>query len=153
SFDYTADTMRHAFIRAYDGRNTVLFTVEYAGDAANVAPFPTLSRYPSLPYHVTYAGYFALPSFPGFGTEGPWVFFDASADTFLLSPAANFLVARTTHGRSGEIAAGISSQIAVLPAGFRHQTVLAVDSSVNRAFDTWGHALTDLSGKVRPASD
>jgi hypothetical protein len=153
SFDYTANTPRHASIRAYDGRNTVLFSVEYARDAANVAPFPTLSRYPMLPYHLTYSGYFAIPSFPGFGDEGPWIFFDGSANTFVLSPAANYLLARTTHGRSGEIAAGISSKVATLPAGFRHQTILTVDSSVNRAFDTWGHALTDLSGKVRPASD
>jgi hypothetical protein len=111
-----------------------------------------LSRYPSLPYHLTFAGIFAIPSFPGFSDDGPWIFFDANANTFLLSPAANFLVARTTHGASGEIAAGISAQIRT-PAGFRHQTILTVASGVNRAFETWGRTLTDLAGKTRPASD
>ena len=112
-----------------------------------------LSRYPSLPYHLTYAGFFAINSFPGFGNEGPWIFIDPGANTFLLSPASNFLVARTTRAPSGEISTGISSQIQTLPAGFSHQTLLVVDGSVNGAFENWGHALTDLSGKVRPAND
>ena len=131
SFDYTADAPRHASIRAYANRQAVLFSIQYLAAAANVAPFPMLSRYPSLPYHLTYAGFFAIHSFPGFGNEGPWIFIDPGANTFLLSPAANFLVARTTRAPSGEISTGISSQIQTLPAGFSHQTLLVVDGSVN----------------------
>ncbi len=153
TFDYALDAPRHAGIRVYSNRQAVLFSVQYLAAAANVAPFPTLSRYPSLPSHLTYAGYFAIHSFPGFGNEGPWIFFDSNATTFLLSPAANFLVARTTHGPSGEISTGISSQIQTLPAGFTHQTLLVVDGGVNRAFENWGNALTSLSGKTRPAND
>src|SRR5581483_8514234 len=67
SFDYVVDVSRHAAIRSYAGRQAVIFSIEYKAAAANIAPFPNLSRYPSLPYHLTYTGFFAIPSFPGFG--------------------------------------------------------------------------------------
>ena len=57
------------------------------------------------------------------------------------------------HGRhhepvsSGEVASGISAKIGTLPEGFTHQTLLVIDHSVNRAFDTWGRMLTGINGK------
>jgi hypothetical protein len=153
SFDYAVDTRRHAAIRAYVGLQAVTFSVAYGAEAANVAPFPALSRYPNLPYHLTYSGFFAIPSFPGFGDEGPWIFFDGNANTFVISPMANYLVARTTHGPGGAISSGISSQIATIPKGFEHQTILIADTGINRAFDAWGGFLTRLAGKIQPAGD
>ncbi len=153
SFDYTLDAPRHASIRAYQNRQAVLFSIQFPAGTANVAPFPTFTTYPSLPYHLTYSGIFAGPSFPGFSNEGPWLFFDSTASAFLLSPAANFLTAATTRGHAGEISTGIDSQIAALPPGFAHSTLLVAESGINRAFDTWGRSLTDLSGKLRPAND
>src|SRR6476469_3781618 len=49
SFDYLTAAPRHASIRAYANRQAVLFNIQYLTEAANVAPFPTLTRYPNLP--------------------------------------------------------------------------------------------------------
>ena len=78
---------------------------------------------------------------------------DNAANTFILSPASDYMVASTTLGGSGEIEAGISSQIAVLPAGMTHRTALAFGRGINATIAAWGRALTDLAGKARPAND
>ncbi|HEV2720503.1 MAG TPA: hypothetical protein VG323_10835, partial [Thermoanaerobaculia bacterium] len=87
------------------------------------------------------------------GREGPWVFFDDAAQTAVLSPAANFMVAKLTAGSDGSIGSGIDAAIATLPDGHQHATLLVVDRGINHAFDTWGRILTDVEGKVRPAND
>ena len=103
--------------------------------------------------HINFCGVFGLPTFYGFAPESPWVFFDAAANAFVLSPASNFMVASTAYGPNGELASGISSQIASFPAGFTHQVLLVVENGINQAFDTWGNTLTNLWGKTRPAND
>jgi hypothetical protein len=153
SFDYTVEAPRHAAIRSYSDQPAVLFSVNYTVSAPNTAPFPTLSRYPKDLGHVTFAGFFALPSFPGFGEEGPWVFYDSAANAFILSPASNFMVASTAWRSGSEIVTGISPRISDLPQGFSHQTVLVIENGINRAFDRWGRALTDLQHRTRPPND
>jgi hypothetical protein len=63
------------------------------------------------------------------------------------------MVATTSRQRDQSIVSGVSSEIQSLPAGFVHETVLVVDKGINRAFETWGRALTDLAGKTRPVND
>lgn len=152
AFDYAVDGQRHASIRTYPGRPVVLFTVLYADAAGNIAPFPSFTSIPSL-NHLTFAGSFAAPSFGGYGKDSPWVFFDSQPAAFILSPAANFLVANTDWGPNGEINTGISPSITAIPAGFQHQTVLAAEGGINAAFATWGRALLDLGGKTAPPND
>ena len=48
---------------------------------------------------------------------------------------------------------GINSAITNLPASFTHRTILVVQNGINHGFNTWGNALTGLSGKMRPAND
>ena len=63
------------------------------------------------------------------------------------------MTASTAWGPNGELSSGISPDISTLPRGFEHRTLLVVEKGINRAFDTWGHALTALGGKTRPAND
>lgn len=152
-FDFQSDTARHAAIRSYWGRPAVLFTVDNSDVAANTFAFPNFSQYPQRLDHVTFSGIFAPPTFTGFSNESPWVFFDSSFNTFILSPATNFMTASTTWGPNGELASGIAAAIASLPQGFEHRTLLVLERGINRAFDTWGQTLTALHGKTRPAND
>ena len=46
-----------------------------------------------------------------------------------------------------EIESRISPRIKDIPRGLAHRTLLVVANGINRAFDAWGHALTDLNGK------
>ena len=79
--------------------------------------------------------------------------FDASANTFVLSPVTHAMVASTAVGPGGQLMSGISPKIATLPAGFTHQTLLVIEGGINRAFDSWGQIVTGLHGKTRPAND
>ena len=63
------------------------------------------------------------------------------------------MTASTTWGPNGELSSGISKDISALPRGFEHRTLLVVEKGINRAFDAWGHALTAMGGKTRPAND
>ena len=63
------------------------------------------------------------------------------------------MTASTAWGPNGELSSGISPAILALPQGFEHRTLLVVEKAIDLAFDTWGHALTALGGKTRPAND
>jgi hypothetical protein len=154
SFDFQSGGARHASIRTYNERRSVLFTIgNPSSDAANTVAFPKWTTYPAGLSHLTFSGIFAPPTFSDFAADSPWVFFDGAGKTFILSPATNFMTASTNRGSNGEIASGISSDIATLPAGFQHRTVLVVEGGINRAFDSWGHVLTAFGGKTRPSND
>jgi hypothetical protein len=154
SFDFQSDAARHASIRAYMEHREVLFTVSYPSSAAaNTFAFPNFTAYPGNLGHLTFSGTFAPPSFWDYPSDSPWVFFDPSGNSFILSPAANFLTASTAWGPNGELSSGISANIPALPPGFQHLTLLVLEQGINRAFDTWGQALTALNGKTRPAND
>ena len=138
-------------IRVYQQKPAILFTLTYLARGENSRTFPDLVYHPTGLFHMTNSGWeqhFNLST-----TDGPLVEFDANAHAFILSPASNFVVASTWIGRQGDIASGVDSVIPWLPAGFSQRTLLVADQGINRAFDTWGHALTDLEGKVRPSNE
>ncbi len=154
SFDFQTDVTRHASIRSYMEHPAVLFTVgNPLSGASNTFTFPNWTQYPRNLDHLTFSGTFAPPAFWTYASDSPWIFFDATGKSFILSPAANFMTASTAWGPNGELTSGISTDIPTLPAGFEHRTLLVAAQGINRTFDTWGQALTALSGKTRPAND
>jgi hypothetical protein len=144
---------RHFAIRTWPGRPGVLFTQTLSTTSVNPPPFPRFTVFPTLPYNVSFGGCWFGVHFDLTGREGPWVMFDGTAQTAVLSPAANFMVAKLRLGTTGELESDIDPAIATLPEGFSHSTLLVVDRGINRAFDSWGHLLTDIQGKVRPSND
>jgi hypothetical protein len=153
-FDYLAGaSSRYASIRVYQNRPEVLFSVTYLNGSANSAPFPAFGSYPNNLYHLSYNGQFASPSFTDLLPDSPWIFFDASANTFIVSPASDYMASATTLNSSGQIQAGIASGIASLPTGMTHRTILTFGHGVNSTIFEWGQALTELTGKRRPSND
>jgi hypothetical protein len=153
AFAYTIQgTPRAAAIRLYPNRPVVLFFSIYNATAANAAPFPTISTYPSLP-HLSFNGQFAIPDFKNLHPDSPWAFFDSAYNTWILSPAANYMTAKMSMDGSGNLSGGIADGIGTLPAGFTHVTALTIGPGVNDTFAAWGQAITDLTQKQRPASD
>jgi hypothetical protein len=152
-FDYSQGGQRTGGIRVFENELAVLFKVDYVQAASNGAPFPTLATYPQKLQHLAYQGTFGLFTFTSLASDSPWLFFDSAGNTFVLSPASDFLVASTVRGTDGSISSGISSQISSLPAGFSHQTLLVLGKGINFTYQTWGQAMTALRGKVRPAND
>ena len=152
-FDEKVKGARHFSIRTWPGRSSVLFTQTLTTAGANPAPFPRFSVFPTLPYKLSFSGCWFGVHFDLSGREGPWVMFDDTAQAAVLSPASNFMVAKLRLGPAGELESGIDPAIDTVPEGFTHSTMLTVDRGINRAFDNWGHLLTDIQGKVRPAND
>ena len=153
-FQYSASVAHCADIRLYTNLPVVLFTDTALADSANDLAFPHLTSYPANLYHESFSSTaFSPNTFSQLVTESPWVFFNTNFDCFILSPATNYMIAGTVMNGDGSISCGIQRAIMQLPSGFTHRTVLTVQSGINKAFGTWGNALTALSGKVRPAND
>ncbi|HTS03516.1 MAG TPA: hypothetical protein VMN04_13410, partial [Thermoanaerobaculia bacterium] len=144
---------RSGLIRTYESRPLVRFAMTWRDATPNTGGFPRLTVVPEMPYKASFLGKWSIFRFDEAGTEGPWTGFDASGRAYVLSAAANFMVAYTARTPSGAIETRIHPAIASLPAGFTHEALLAVGNGINRTFDVWGRGLTDAQGKARPASD
>jgi hypothetical protein len=150
---FTFGSAREGSIRTYPGRAAVLFTDRYTATSTNDGGFPKLSTSPAVPWRLSFLGKWSTFHFDLSGDEGPWVYFDDARHSFILSPASDFMVANLNRTADDEIESRINPRIATIPRGLAHRTLLVVANGINRAFDTWGNALTDLNGKTRPAND
>lgn len=142
---------RTAAIRVYRDRPVILFNITHTAAASNTAPFPNFAAYPKLP-HLNFNGMFAPPDFTNYRSDSPWAFFDSAANTFILSPAANYMTAQMEMTSARSIRSGVSGAIASLPSGFTHSTALVFGKGINATFDAWGQAITELGGKKRPSN-
>ncbi|MFS8200835.1 carbohydrate-binding protein [Streptomyces sp. CWNU-52B] len=146
---------RQGGIRVYDAASAIVFTDTRVDAGANTRPFPTITEYPDLPHRLSHRECFGRPQFNSFesAADSPWVFFDDSANTFLLSAASQFQNTRTTQAADGSIAVGVISSITTLPAGHTRRTILSVKAGIGAAHRAWGTALTRLAGKTPPPND
>ena len=84
-------------IRTYASRPVVLFGItskEPIADAAAIS-FPRLTEFPKDLHHFSYKNdVFAPRSFALEETGTPWLLFDDRMRTVVLSPAANYMIAR-----------------------------------------------------------
>jgi hypothetical protein len=130
-----------------------VFGESSAASVANTRNFPKLTTAPSVPYHLTYGPAFIDYSMTAFQADSPFVFFDASANTFILSGASHFMNTETAQVANGGFVSGIQANIATLPAGFEVTTVLVADRGINKAYVDWGQALLSFTGKKPVAND
>jgi hypothetical protein len=154
-FKYAAPdgAARLGAIRVYDRRPVVVFKLTFLAAGKTTESFPSISSYPRDLHHLTYMSVFGGFSFDQFGTDGPWVFFDDQANTFIFSPASRYMNASLSFGPHNELISAISADAEQIPSGFVTTTALVIAPGINRAFEIWGRFLTDLTGKKRPAND
>jgi len=152
-YETSAAAARLGAVRIYDHRPVVIFKLVFLTAGNTSESFPTISSYPRNLHHLTYTDTFGGFSFERFGPDGPWVFFDDHANTFILSPASHYMNAALSLGPHNELVSGISADVEDIPPGFVAMSALVIAPGINRAFETWGHFLTDLAGKKRPAND
>jgi hypothetical protein len=163
-FHWREEGRRSGSIRLYNNKPIALFTVTF-DDAVTGSPaaFPVLSKLPNnlLAFRYGETDHLRPPTFElTTATDdkdqygGPFALFDTHGETLICSPAANFMVAMMSgDAQHGGLRSGLNRSLQSVPAGYTHQTILAIDHGINRAFDTWGNALTDLHNKHRPAND
>jgi hypothetical protein len=129
-----------------------MFVSTFEADGANAGPFPTIRALPRVPYHLSYDGAFFPYSFAKLGADAPWIFFDGDRNTFVLSAASHFVLARTRRA-GDEVECGIDPAIRELPRGYEQRTILWFGRGIAATLEAWGSGLTTLSGKPRVASD
>jgi hypothetical protein len=155
AFDAVSAQAPGGSIRAYRGSSIVLFTTEYRVTTSTPDDFPRLRTYPNLPFQLSYR---TLPFAPyqfnsvADAADSPWIFFDQQANAFLLAPATNFPVARSTLNADGSLSSSIAP-VGAIPAGFAHGTMLVTGVGINQLFETWGQAMTRGYQKPRPSND
>ena len=142
-------------LRLYQDRPVVLCNVTCLDDV-NDRLFGSFPQFTSYPKHLNAHGFDGLWSWNQFdrdeiGSDSPAVFYDNNGFAFIISPAANFMDAWTGFGDS--LQCGMQPYVHNIPTGFKHSVMLTFDQGINKTFDTWGYALTDLQGKVRPTYD
>jgi hypothetical protein len=145
--------MRLGAIRVYDHCPVVVFSMRFLTPGKTSESFPSISTYPRNLRHLTYTSTFGGFSFKEFGTDGPWVFFDDQANTFIFSPASHYMNAVLSFGPHHELVSNLSADTEKIPPGFVATSALVIAPGINRAFEIWGRFLTDLAGKKRPAND
>ncbi|MFN7995243.1 MAG: hypothetical protein U0Q18_16665, partial [Bryobacteraceae bacterium] len=153
TFDYDDQGSRHASIRSYRANQIVIFTLTYLEAASNRALFPSFVSYPAGLAHLTFSGPFAAPTFTKMSSDGPWLFFDSTGNSFILSPASNFMVSGIQQDSKGVMSAGVSHRISQLPAGFVEATILAAGPGINATYRAWGNALQQQYGKLQSAAN
>jgi hypothetical protein len=145
-----------ARIRTYADQAIVLFSETSAAAISDPSTF-RFPRFTEFPRDLRAFSYqsraFAPPSFTLEENATPWLLFDARAHAAVISPAANFMLASMQGDGKAEISSGLNAGIVSLPAGFRHQTLIAFGAKVNTAWETWGRGLLELEGARRPAND
>ncbi|MFP5266031.1 MAG: hypothetical protein ACLGQU_01585 [Acidobacteriota bacterium] len=154
-----ANGSRTAVLRLYPARGAVLFLDKHRGADPNTAPFPSFSGVPAglLRYSYRVASFSPI-DFGKLDSQGPWVFFDPDRDTFILSPADNFLVSELTAAPSPSaqqmtMTSGISSSVDSLPSGFTHGTWMVFGSGITRTQNAWGEILQRINHKTPVPND
>jgi hypothetical protein len=145
---------RTAEIRLYRNRSSVLMLDVHRNEATNSSPFPQFASLPPGLHRLSYSvKAFAKFEFGKLASQGPWLLFDQRRNTMVLSPADNFLVSDLEEAPDGKVTSGIDSQIATLPAGFTHGTLLTFGHGINSTFNAWGAALQKLNRKPAVPND
>ena len=141
-------------IRLYDGKPIVLFEWVILREAEKAPPaFPDFSVFPRLHPFSFEDRSFSPPVFDLKENATPWLFFNKKDEAFLISPADDFMISHMSGVHRGHVTSGLNPGVHTFPKGFRHRTLLVLGKGINRIWDVWGHALTDLHGKKRPAND
>ncbi len=142
-------------IRLYDQDPLVLFadTCSLAVDEAP-APFPTFTTLPAKLHVFSYGlDNFAPPRFAASDISTPWLLFDDHANSFVVSPASHFMVARMFGDGQHQVASGLNPKLHSLPAGFTQQTLMAFGHGINRTWDLWGRSLLKMEDANRPGNE
>lgn len=154
-FDWRTNVSLTGGIRIYDSQPVALFTLEF-NQAIQELPtaFPRFTSVPAGLHHFSFKNDVFAP--PGFKLEQngtPWLLFDDRDNAVIISPANDFMISRMSGDGANEIASGLNEEVRNLPAHFKYATLLTFGNGINKIWDAWGKAFTDLVGRHRPAND
>lgn len=139
-------------IRSYLERPIVLFRWTALRDDLKPPSFPQITNLDPTLSHLAWESIFAHYQWGHSVSDSPQLLFDSTGRSLMFSPARNFLIAHTYYD-AGKASASLQATVPAVPASFTHEVILAAGSSIHQTMDTWGGALLDLGGKLRPANN
>jgi len=154
AFRWSGDIPYGGAIRRYSDKPVVLFSLTARRPAARLgAEFPRFTGFPRNLHPMSYEdSAFSPHSFRLAHNATPWVLFDDRAHTAVLSAASDFIVSQMHGDGRADMASGLNPELADIPGGFTHKSLLVVGGGIGHTMQTWGQALTDLTGKARPSN-
>ncbi len=155
SFNWKDSIPYKGEIKWYMGKPIVQFSlILLQGSSSMPVAFPSFTQFPtSLHTFSFYDNNFAPPQFKLNETSTPWLFFDDSLNTFIISPSSDFIVSKMTGDGKSLINSGLNSDIKDLPTNFTHTTILAIDKGIHKTYDDWGSALRKMYNREIPKND
>jgi len=142
-------------IKWYKNKPVVLFSLSLPkGSDSTFQTFPKFKTFPQgMNKFSYYNDVFAPPQFRLNETSTPWLFFDNQMNSFIISPASDFIVSRMIGNGDNLIASGLNPGIKYFPVNFIHSTILVFTKGIRKAWGTWGEALRAIYKRRIPAND
>jgi hypothetical protein len=141
-------------VKIYDAQPVALFTITCSQPTKNyAADFPNFNSFPKLHHFSFRETVFAKPHFSLETNATPWLLFDDSANTAIISPADNFLIASMHGDGTNKISSGMNVKVHDLPGNFSHSTLMVFGDGIHATWKTWSGAFLTLQGATRPGND
>ena len=155
SFKWSPNITYKGTIKWYEEDPIILFTITLL-ENLNSKPeaFPSFTQFPSDLNKFSYKNKtFAPPQFQLNETSTPWLFFDEQLNSFIISPASDFIVSKMTGDGENVLNSGLNEEIENLPKNFSHSSILVLSKSIKGAWNQWGKALRSIYKRNIPAND
>ena len=155
SFNWKENNVYEGAIKWYDKESVVMFLLTLLNKQTEaIYAFPTFTEFPTGMNKFSFNNdNFAPPQFKLNETSTPWLFFDNELNSFIISPASDFIVAKLTRDGSKTLSSGLNSEIKNLPSKFTHKTILVFANGIRNTWDIWGRALRKIYNRKIPAND
>jgi hypothetical protein len=142
-----------ASVRLYENRPIAVYSLTYDAPAEKpILDFPDFTSLPPAFHIMSYRDEVFTPvEFKPLRSGSPWVIFNDSGQTFIVSPASHFMIQTIGGDGKTHISSQLRPELRGIPKGFTQQTMVAYGDGINKAWDAWGQAMTDLQGKARPS--
>ena len=154
-FNWNSGNSYLSTIKWYENKPVVIFSLTLTtSQVKEPEPFPSFTKFPSLMYSYSFKNQvFAPPQFKLVQTSTPWLFFDDARNSFIISPASDFIVSKLTGDGKTLINSGLNEGIKKLPAGFTHKTILVLSKGIKNTWNIWGNALRNMYKRKLPPND
>ncbi len=154
-FSWDAGNSYEGAIKWYSDKPVVMFLLTLLSDQTKpLDAFPSFTEFPADMNKFSFNNdNFAPPQFKLNETSTPWLFFDKNMNSFIISPASDFIVSKLTGDVDKKISSGLNDEIKNLHAKFTHETILVFANGISNAWDIWGKSLRALYKRKLPAND
>lgn len=154
-FKWDSGNAYEGAIKWYADKPVVMFLLTLLNDQTKpLDAFPSFTEFPTDMNKFSFNNdNFAPPQFKLNETSTPWLFFDDKMNSFIISPASDFIVSKLTGDGNKKISSGLNDEVKNLPAKFTHETILVFTNGIRNAWDIWGKSLRAMYKRKLPVND